>query len=91
MDENKRRINGVLPEDDFLWLADVANRKDWTLSRTLRWAVGEARKRQYDLAEAEHLRELEAEIAMAGDPPPDPNPPKSAAEAFPEWTDEEAR
>ena len=43
MDENTRRINAVLPEQDFLWLTVVAKRNKWSLSRALRWAVSEAR------------------------------------------------
>lgn len=46
MDEKTHRINGVLPEKDFLWLTAVAKRNRWPLSRALRWAVGEARKAQ---------------------------------------------
>ena len=44
MDENTRRINGMIPEELFFWLESVAKRNGWTLSRALRWAVQEARK-----------------------------------------------
>ena len=46
MDENTRRVNGLVPEDVFFWLEDVAKRNGWTFSRALRWAVQETMKRE---------------------------------------------
>ena len=90
MDEKTVRIALQVPEDMIRVLDRVSKREGFEtrkIGRAIRWCIREEAKRQYDLDEEEHWREMQAEMAAAGDPPPDPNP-KSAAELFPEWTDE---
>ena len=83
MDEKVVHFAARFSEDDFEWLKRVAAARGWPIARALRWAVRETRAREYDKAEEEHLRELEEEIAMSGDPP-EPQNRISAADAFPD-------
>ena len=67
MDENTRRINGMVPEELFFWLEGVAKRNGWTFSRALRWAVREAMKRELEkqMSGDDRRRQVQAKEAFS--------------------------
>ena len=81
MDEKIVHFAARFVEDDFEWLKRIARARGWPVARVLRECVREARMREYDRAEEEHLRE----IADIPDPPDDILENRiSAADAFPD-------
>jgi hypothetical protein len=68
MDEMTHRIALQIPDDMLEFLAMIAKREGFETRKTgraIRWCIREAQKRD----EAENLKALQAEIAIAGGPP----------------------
>jgi hypothetical protein len=71
MDEMTHRIALQIPDDMLEFLALIAKREGFETRKTgraIRWCIREAQKAQYDKDEAANLKDLQAEIAIAGGP-----------------------